>query len=108
MVGWYHQLNGHESEQTLGDSGGQRSLASCDPWGHKESDMTGQLTTTNKYEPGLPEFGLSPQAAADGLRVFDKSLTLSEPCFPYFNSCKIRLLNGTFQGLRGRREWRVV
>ena len=27
MVGWHHRLNGHESEQTLGDSGGQRSYA---------------------------------------------------------------------------------
>ena len=27
MVGWHHRLNGHESEQTLGDSGGQGSLA---------------------------------------------------------------------------------
>ena len=27
MVGWHHQLNGHEFEQTMGDSGGQRSLA---------------------------------------------------------------------------------
>ena len=35
MVGWYHQLNGHEFEQTLGDSGGQRSLVCC-----KELDMT--------------------------------------------------------------------
>ena len=26
MVGLYHQLNGHEFEQNLGDSGGQRSL----------------------------------------------------------------------------------
>ena len=26
MVGWHHQLNGHESEQTPGDSRGQRSL----------------------------------------------------------------------------------
>ena len=26
MVGWHHQLNGHESEETLEDSGGQRSL----------------------------------------------------------------------------------
>ena len=23
MVGWHHWLNGHEFEQTLGDSGGQ-------------------------------------------------------------------------------------
>ena len=29
MVGWYHQLNGHEFEQTLEDSEGQGSLACC-------------------------------------------------------------------------------
>ena len=40
MVGWHHQLNGHESEQSLGDSERQGSLACCSPWGHKESDMT--------------------------------------------------------------------
>ena len=26
MVGWHHQLNEHEFEQTLGDSEGQRNL----------------------------------------------------------------------------------
>ena len=40
MVGWHHRLDGHELEQTLGDSGGQRSLACCSPLGHKESDTT--------------------------------------------------------------------
>ena len=29
MVGWHHPLNGHGFEQTLGDSGGQRSLVCC-------------------------------------------------------------------------------
>ena len=29
MVGWHHQLNGHESEQTLEDGEGQGSLACC-------------------------------------------------------------------------------
>ena len=33
MVGWHHQFNGHEFEQILGDSGGQGSLACCNPWG---------------------------------------------------------------------------
>ena len=32
-VGWPHQLNGHEFEQTLGDSEGQGSLACCRLWG---------------------------------------------------------------------------
>ena len=43
MVGWHHQLNGHEFEQTLGDSEGQGSLACYSPRGHKESDMIEQL-----------------------------------------------------------------
>ena len=36
MVGWHHGLNGHESEQTLGDSEGQGSLECCSPWGCKD------------------------------------------------------------------------
>ena len=36
MVGWHHQLNGHEFDQTLGDSESQGSLEHCSPWGHKE------------------------------------------------------------------------
>ena len=40
MVGWHYQLNGHEFEQTLGDTEGQGSLASCSLWSHKELDMT--------------------------------------------------------------------
>ena len=47
MVGWHHQLNGHELEQTLGDGEGQGSLACCSPWGHKELDTTEGL---NKVE----------------------------------------------------------
>ena len=27
IVGWHHQLNGHEFDQTLGDSEGRGSLA---------------------------------------------------------------------------------
>ena len=33
MVGWYHQLSGHEFEQALGDGEGQESLVSCSPLG---------------------------------------------------------------------------
>ena len=33
MVECYYRLNGHEFEETLGDSEGQRSLACCSPWG---------------------------------------------------------------------------
>ena len=40
MVGRHHQLNGHELEQTQGDSEEQGSLACCSPWGGKELDTT--------------------------------------------------------------------
>ena len=40
MVGWHHQLNGHEFEQASGTGDGQECLACYSPWGHKELDMT--------------------------------------------------------------------
>ena len=40
MIGWHHQLNGHESEKASGVGDGQGSLEYCSPWGCKESDMT--------------------------------------------------------------------
>ena len=39
MVGWYHQLNGHEFEQAPGVDDGQGGLACYSPWGRKELDM---------------------------------------------------------------------
>ena len=35
MVGWHHQLDGHEFEQVLGVGDGQGSLACCSPWNCK-------------------------------------------------------------------------
>ena len=52
MVAWHHQLNGHDFEQTLGDSEGQGSLVCSSPWGCKESDMTERLG--NNSENVLP------------------------------------------------------
>ena len=39
MVGWHHQLNRQESEQTQGDSEGQGILMCYSPWGHKVLSM---------------------------------------------------------------------
>ena len=47
MVGWHHQLNGHEFEQALEDSEEQRGLACHSPWGHKELDTN--LVTEQQY-----------------------------------------------------------
>ena len=46
MVGWHHQLDGHEFEQAPGVGDGQGGLACCSPQGQKESDMTEQLNWT--------------------------------------------------------------
>ena len=57
MVGWHHQLDGHEFEQAPGAGDGQGSLVFCSPWGHKESDMTEQLNGTESpkvRQPGHP------------------------------------------------------
>ena len=47
MVGWHHQIDGHEFEQAPGVGDGQGSLVCCSPWGHKELDMTEQLNCVN-------------------------------------------------------------
>ena len=53
MVGWHHQLNGHE--QAPGDGEGQGSLVCCNPWGRKESDTTEPLNNSDpKANTGDP------------------------------------------------------
>ena len=55
MVGWHHQLNGHELEQVLGVDDGQGGLACYSPWGCKELDITEQLS--NKFHcKSIPQF----------------------------------------------------
>ena len=40
MTGWHHRLDGHEFESDPEVGVGQRGLACCSPWGHKELDKT--------------------------------------------------------------------
>ena len=44
MIGWNHQLNGHEFEQASGVGDGQGSLACQSPWGCKGLGTTEQLS----------------------------------------------------------------
>ena len=55
MAGWYHWLDGRESEWTPGVGDGQGGQACCDSWGHKESDTTESLkwSELNWTEPIL-------------------------------------------------------
>ena len=50
MVGWHHRLNGHELEQTLGDSEGQESLACCSPLSLKSRTWMSNWTTMTKQD----------------------------------------------------------
>ena len=43
MIGWHHQLVGHEFKQALGVGDGQESLACCSHWGRKELDLPERL-----------------------------------------------------------------
>ena len=47
MAGWYHWLDGRESQWTPGVGVGQGGLACCDSWGQKESDTTEWLIWSN-------------------------------------------------------------
>ena len=46
MTGWHHRCNEHELGQTPKGGEGQGGLVCCSPWGHKESDTTGQLNNS--------------------------------------------------------------
>ena len=43
VVGWRHQLGGHDFEQAPGVGEGQGSLVCRSPWGCKELDTTERL-----------------------------------------------------------------
>ena len=50
MVGWHHQLNGHEFEQALGDGEGQGSLVCCSPWSCKSRTRLSDKTELRIYQ----------------------------------------------------------
>ena len=50
MVGWHHQLKGHECGYTLRVGDRQGGLACCSPWGHKETLLT-QMTEQQQQQP---------------------------------------------------------
>ena len=51
MGGWHHRLDGHEFEQAAEVGDGQRSLACCSPWGHKELDTSERLNWSELWCP---------------------------------------------------------
>ena len=62
MVGWHHQLDGHEFEQASGVGDGQGSLVCCSPWGHKE---LAQLSDWTELNWDLNPTNLGPETMKD-------------------------------------------
>ena len=72
MVGWHHQLNGHESEQAPGVGDGQGSLVCCSPWGHSQtrlSDWTDRLGCSPDVALPRPGIELMSPTLADKFSI---------------------------------------
>ena len=85
MFRQHHRPNGHKFGQTLGDSGGQRSLVGCCLWGRAESDTT-EVTQQQQLQrtPGLISFRM------DWLDLLAVQGTLKN--FPQHHSSKASIL----------------
>ena len=73
MVGWHHQVKGHESEQAPGDGEGHGSLACCSPWDHKELDTTEatQQQQQQLFTSGGQSIGASASASVLAMNIQD-------------------------------------
>ena len=99
MVGWHHQLNGHQCEQTQGDGEGQGTLACCSPWGCKKPDTTEQLNNNKRKEMGLRcpwcpggrrdarfeprRLGMGGDGGCEKLRLWDTLTEMPRGCHIY-------------------------
>ena len=99
VVGWHHQLSGHEFLQTLGDNEAQVSLMCCRPWSCKESDTAEQLNNNKmklNFIPRIPS--LSPRISTrflvsqDSPRIQSEFLNFNEISFSYSQSQEFNLI----------------
>ena len=73
MVGWHHQLDGHEFEQAPWIGEGQGSLVCCSLWSCKELDMTEQLK--------WPEWQITSSLALKALQKVTAAMKSEDICF---------------------------
>ena len=50
IIAWHHQLNGHESEQTLRNGEGQGDLVCCSPWGSQNQTRLRDWTKWKNFK----------------------------------------------------------
>ena len=83
MVGWHHRLKGRESEQTSGVGDGQGGLASCSPWGRRESDTTEPLNNcSTAVDRGVMSAAVMAQPASPRPPLSAVGLALHSPPHP--------------------------
>ena len=70
MVGRHHRLDGHGFGWAPGVDDGQRGLACCGSWGHKESDTTEQLNWTELIQESGGRLFFQKCLAICFLRIF--------------------------------------
>ena len=82
MVGWHHQLDGHEFELARGDSERQGSLVCCSPWGHKESYMTEGQNNNNMVSVYDISLAWKQKLSFDQVKLYISSHSaMKERCF---------------------------
>ena len=84
MVGWHHQLNGHEFEQALGDSEGQGSLVCCSSWGCKKLDTTEWLNNNASLSNNTTTYQLWSTGVYGILWVGNQISFLQQPLWRVF------------------------
>ena len=107
MAGWYHGLDGHESEWTPGAGDGQGGLAWCNSWGCKQSDTTERLNWT-ELERGQGWVFLSQEQQFSLARSFPWFLQWRIYFFP--QRCSSKLLKIPLQKKRSRaikESWKI-
>ena len=86
MVGWHHRLNGHEFEQTPGDSEGHGSLLCCSPWGEKELDTTEWLN--KQWQNSILAWRIHGQRRLVGYRPWGRRVRHDWATFT-FKACQV-------------------
>ena len=93
MVGWHHQLNGHESEQASGVGDGQGSLACCSPWGRNPEILVvprEKTPTLKEGQDSTPGFASSPCQGSACSEVLPTLVQRAPGWKPHLASCEVR------------------
>ena len=99
MVRWHHWLNGLEFEQAPGDGRGQRSLACCSPWGHKETQRSDWTTANFVLTVSMFLSKASP------LTLFSQPLYPCTFLFPHPSFCHSTVLIAVSNSGNGKLPW---